>query len=198
MNYNSSNVIHVIVDMLYDFIDGSLACKNAFSAMEKTIEYINSNPDQKVLYVCDCHPSNHCSFIENGGTWPPHCVEGTEGQKIYDDFFTKVKNEASRPNPDNIFFKGKNRSQEQYSSFNSSNNKGETLGSYIAEFHKANKDSIVIMSGIATEFCIKESLLDLLGSGNNVNIIVQDLAYVNFNGHLESLKILKEKGAILI
>jgi nicotinamidase-related amidase len=117
---------------------------------------------------------------------------------IYADFFTKVKTEASRPNAGNIFYKGKNRTQEQYSSFNSTNSKGETLGSYISEYHKSNKDSIVIMSGIATEFCIKESSLDLLGSGNNVNIIVQDLAYVNFNGHLESLKILKGKGAILI
>ena len=34
---------HIIVDMLYDFIDGSLACSNAEAAVENAVKYINEH-----------------------------------------------------------------------------------------------------------------------------------------------------------
>ena len=52
----NSNITHIVVDMLYDFINGSLACSNTTQAIEETIKYINNNPAEKVLYVCDYHP----------------------------------------------------------------------------------------------------------------------------------------------
>jgi len=198
MDLNSNNVTHIVVDVLYDFIDGTLACKNAFPAIEKSIEYINKNPNQKVLYVCDCHPANHCSFIQNGGTWPAHCVAGTHGQQIHSDFFTKVLKESSRPNNTNIFTKGECSTEEQYSGFDAVNSNGESIGEYIKRINSEKKENIVIVSGIATEFCVMESSMDLLNAGNRLFVVADALAYVDYQGHLDTLKILKDKGAKLL
>ncbi|MFA6335349.1 MAG: isochorismatase family protein [Bacteroidales bacterium] len=198
MDLNSSNVTHIVVDMLYDFIDGTLACKNAFSAIEKSICYINNNPNQRVLYVCDCHPADHCSFTRNGGTWPPHCIAGTHGQQIHDDFFTKVAEKSLHPGKANIFTKGECSTEEQYSGFDAVNSNGESIGEYLKRINSGNSDSIVVISGIATEFCIMESSLDLLKAGNSLYILTEGLAYVDYQGHMDTLKILKEKGAKLL
>ena len=72
--------------MLYDFIDGSMACEGADSAIKHSLEYIDketaaTDPDDSgvrsiypILFVRDHHPADHCSFKEQGGPWPPHCV----------------------------------------------------------------------------------------------------------------------------
>jgi len=198
MDYNSKNITHIVVDMLYDFIDGTLACKNAFTAMENTIDYINKNPNQKVLYVSDCHPVNHCSFTQYGGTWPPHCVVGTHGQQIHDDFYAKIINSNSRPNISNTFFKGEKVTEEQYSSFCATNRNMESLGDYVKKLRSTGLADVIVITGIATEFCIKESSLDFLNAGNSVHIAKDCLAYVDYQGHIDSLNLLKKSGAILI
>ena len=52
----------VVVDMLYDFIDGTLACLNSESAVKEAVKFINKHDDMVVAYICDHHPSNHSSF----------------------------------------------------------------------------------------------------------------------------------------
>ncbi|GAB1473330.1 hypothetical protein MASR2M69_07710 [Bacteroidota bacterium] len=93
---------HIVVDMLYDFIDGSLACLNAENAVEKSIGYINSNKDQMVVYVADSHPENHCSFRNYGGIWPSHCVKGTKAQKFTKVFIQKWK--IAHQDPERIIY----------------------------------------------------------------------------------------------
>ena len=77
----------VVVDMLYDFIDGSMACQGADGAIEgtlKAIDQLTAGTDADdtgvvstypILFIRDHHPANHCSFAEQGGPWPPHCVQ---------------------------------------------------------------------------------------------------------------------------
>ncbi len=86
----------VVVDMLYDFIDGSMACEGADGAIKHTLEYIDKEtagtyPDDSgvrsiypILFVRDHHPKDHCSFKEQGGPWPPHCVQGTHGADVHE------------------------------------------------------------------------------------------------------------------
>jgi nicotinamidase-related amidase len=194
MKFNKNNIIHVVVDMLYDFIDGSLACKNALNSVENTITYINNNPDQTVLYICDSHPSDHCSFVSQGGPWPPHCVEGTKGQQIHEFFFTKVNNTNSRPNSSNIFKKGEHTKTEEYSGYHAINSNGETLSEFIERISLLKGKPEIIISGIASEFCVKESSGDFHNAGLEVDIIAENLAYVDFQEHIKTLKELEEKG----
>ncbi len=189
-NKDKYGVSHIVVDMLYDFIDGSLACTNGEVAVEKSIQYINEHPEQEVLYVCDCHPFNHCSFKENGGIWPPHCVEGTKGGEIHQSFFENILSESSKPHDGNIFKKGCDPNKEQYSGFDSINDRGEHLK------NRLNKK--VVISGIATEFCVNETVSDLLELGFEVAVNKDALAYVTKDGHDNTIEKFSKMGIELI
>ena len=172
---------HLIVDMLYDFIDGSLACGNAENAVHEVVKYINAHPEEKVIYITDYHPANHSSFAENGGIWPVHCVQGTRGGAIHEAFYTDVINPANRPDPErNIFRKGAKVDEEQYSGFESVGPDGRMLSECVG------KD--LVISGIATEYCVKNTLMEFLNAGHNIELLVPGLGYVTKDGHDETMK----------
>lgn len=192
---------HIIVDMLYDFIDGSLACENGENAVHKAVEYINNHPEQKVLYVCDHHPADHCSFKRNGGIWPPHCVRNTHGGAVHKAFSQDVKLPAGRPGKNNRFYKGCNAHKEQYSGYEAISADGISLGRAIKEAAKemgCNGTIFVAVSGIATEFCVKATVLDLRKNGYEVKLLDNALAWVTKKAHTAALKELKEKKVIMI
>lgn len=183
---NHQAPVHIVVDMLYDFIDGSMACGNAENAVAEVIKYINAHPDEKVVYVCDSHPADHSSFVNEGGIWPSHCVQGTRGAEIHKSFYTDVINPSNRPDENrNIFRKGRTRNEEQYSGFESVNINEVLLKDCVG------KD--LIISGIATEYCVKNTLLEFLIAGSNIELLVNGLGYVDKNGHVETLKELENK-----
>ncbi len=176
---------HLVVDMLYDFIDGTLACGNAENAVHEVVKYINAHPDQRVIYITDYHPANHSSFAENGGIWPVHCVQGTHGGAIHEAFYTDVINPANRPDPErNIFRKGEQVDTEQYSGFESVGPDGRLLSQCVG------KD--LVISGIATEYCVKNTLMEFLNAGHNIELLVSGLGYVDKKGHDETMKELEK------
>ncbi len=194
MKSKERETAHVVVDMLYDFIEGSLACSNSYNAVEKSIEFINQNELHKVFYIKDSHPSDHCSFNENGGVWPPHCVSGTKGAEIHPDFYSKIIDIKSHPQESNTFKKGENPGQEQYSGFEACSSNGERLGDYLKKYGFKH----IVISGIASEYCVFETSKDLLNSGFKVSVLHEALAYVDIEGHKESMKKLREIGAEII
>lgn len=99
--------ILLIVDPQVDFISGSLAVEGAKEKMDALASALqNGEIDcDYVMVTKDFHPSNHCSFKENGGQWPPHCVKGTTGSCIYAPLWSVICNYAYRKDTD-IFIKG--------------------------------------------------------------------------------------------
>src|SRR5574344_1780138 len=195
--------IQVIVDMLYDFIDGTLACEHAKEAVTNTVNYLNNlGAYGSALYVCDNHPKNHCSFKENGGEWPAHCVKGTHGAEISNKF---KKVEILSPNKYNIFYKGASPDKEEYSGFNAKRIDGVSIERAIGAIEgffnlsiSTLKDSSIEISGIATEFCIKNTALDFLNAGHNVSIIKDNLGWVNKENHEKTLQELSKLGIKII
>ncbi len=181
---------HVVVDMLYDFIDGSLACANAAAAVEGAVSYIRKHPAQRVLYVADHHPAGHCSFIGNGGIWPDHCVAGTRGGEIHHAFDSLPCAEARPDTARNVFYKGCDASEEEYSGFNARSSRGERICEALGRK--------VIISGIATEYCIRETCMALLESGREVHVNVPGLAFITPEGHLATLAELEKAGARMV
>lgn len=185
----TKNSAIVVVDMLYDFIDGSLACLNAEQAVDNAAKYIAKCKlplDQRppVLFIRDCHPADHCSFAENGGKWPVHCVNGTRGGEIHKKLQPYVDEGLE-------FFKGTDPAKEQYSGVEGLNEAGQTLCE-VLEILDCND---VYVCGIATEFCVKNTVLDLLNAGFRVTVLQDCLAYVSAEGHPAALKEMEEKGA---
>ncbi len=181
-------VSHVVVDMLYDFIDGNLACKGAVQAVKDDIRYIRNHPEQKIFYVADHHPVNHCSFKEQGGIWPSHCVMETHGGEVHKSYYELP--EEARPSVTNTFYKGMNTRKEQYSGFESRNREGIELNTMLS--------GKVIVSGIATEYCVRETCLDLLKSGRKVYLRKNALGHVDKKNHEKTLVELSGAGVIII
>lgn len=113
---NKHNIL-VVVDCQNDFIEGGkLPVNGASEAINNIIKLLNSSdrPDE-VIFTVDWHPYNHCSFKENGGEWPMHCVQFTNGAAIKDDLInTCIKNKI----PYGVATKGQDPSKENYTAFN--------------------------------------------------------------------------------
>ncbi|MBO5108302.1 MAG: isochorismatase family protein [Bacteroidales bacterium] len=185
----------VIVDMQYDFIDGSLACQNADNAVKETLKYIDSQTKGQggedheildtfpILFTRDHHPADHSSFTGFGGTWPSHCVAGTRGGEIHEALLPYVNEELT-------FDKGCDRTVEQYSGFEGMNSAGQSLGEILELLDTTD----VYVCGIATEFCVRNTCEDLLKAGFKVHLLKDCIAYVDHDGHLKALKEMAEEG----
>lgn len=179
------NTAVVVVDELYDFIDGSLACQGAVECVKNSAAFLSGLEGVPILYTCDYHPANHCSFVEQGGPWPPHCVQGTRGGEIADELKPYVTEEL-------VFLKGDDPMVEQYSGFEGHNAAGQTMGEVLEVLGIEN----VIVIGIATEFCVRNTAEDLLKAGYKVTIQENCLACVDPQGHVDAIAAMKEEGII--
>lgn len=176
----------LVVDCQYDFIDGSLACGHSQEAVKNIVDFINANPAAKVYYSADNHNLKHCSYTRNGGTWPIHCQAGTHGAEIHESFYNDVKNPAQRPNAETIYYKGENDNLEEYSAFEAKNKSGRKLNAEIGDE--------VTVCGIASEFCVRESVIALLKSGRKVELPVELLGWVDEAGHKKNIAELSGMG----
>lgn len=179
----------VVVDMLYDFIDGSLACQNAENAVAQTLKHIDKQTSGQggeeheildmfpILFIRDHHPADHSSFKEYGGIWPSHCVAGTRGGEIHADLVPYVNEELT-------FDKGCDKALEQYSGFDGVNNAGQTLGEVLDLLDTTD----VYVCGIATEYCVRNTCEDLMKAGFKVHLLKDCIAYVDHDGHVKALE----------
>ena len=108
---NESNKLLIIVDPQNDFINGSLAVEGADKCMDALTKHVKCNTYNNIIVTLDWHPSTHCSFIDNGGEWPAHCIQYTVGSSIYEP----LSNELVKLNNVEYFTKGSNKSIEEYS-----------------------------------------------------------------------------------
>ena len=184
----------VVVDMLYDFIDGSMACQHAEEAVAEALRFMQEKTAEPldedvirgafpILFVRDFHPADHCSFAEQGGPWPPHCVQGTRGAEIH---------EALAPYADEAltFCKGQDRVREQYSGFEGINEAGQRLQDVL----DIMDIKTVFVCGIATEYCVRNTCEDLLKAGYNVIVLQDALAWVDPDGHRKALDEMGREG----
>lgn len=82
----------IIIDPQNDFVKGSLAVPGAEEAMNNIIKFIEDHK-QDLGYIAvtlDWHPLSHCSFKEFGGSWPPHCVQYSEGAAVYEPLMKAI------------------------------------------------------------------------------------------------------------
>ena len=134
--------ILAFVDIQNDFIDGSLAVgyENWAKACEKIESFKNSNKFDTFVFTRDNHPVDHCSFKEQGGIWPAHCVQKTAGSEI----FWKFQADYNQKNSVKIM-KGENKNLEEY-------------GVDLLSYKKAPKDEAcdVYVVGLCYDYCVSE------------------------------------------
>jgi nicotinamidase/pyrazinamidase len=175
----------VIVDVQNDFCPGgALAVKNGDEVvprLDKTIAAF-TKAGMPIFFTRDWHPPNHISFKEQGGIWPPHCVQDTIGAGFHTDL--------AIPRGATIISKGDKPNTEAYSGF-----QGTDLESRLK---KAGVKEI-FLGGLATDYCVRESCLDALRTGFGVNVLRDCVKPVNLkpSDGARALKEMREAGAKL-
>ena len=158
--------ILLLVDCQYDFINGTLAVNGAEEAMNKLAEFIRSNGKEydKIILTADWHPQTHCSFKDNGGIWPMHCVQHSKGAAIYQsilDALNDIKADYI------VVTKGLNEEHEEYSVF-----KNELSRDIIVDICNHLKPQVINVCGIAYDYCVGDSVKDGLKTLPNLNFTV--------------------------
>ena len=150
-DYSTPEKILVAVDVQRDFFDpsGSLYVSGSETLPEQ-IAAMAAGYDAVILTL-DWHPGNHCSFAEQGGIWPAHCVAYTQGAGLPDCFAGILAGGSDKVQ---IFFKGNEQDKEQYGAF-------EDLGEGCIR-HWLENCSRIDICGIAGDYCVKESTANIL------------------------------------
>jgi len=190
------NRLLLIVDPQVDFTTGSLATKNGPAAMDYLAKKLDEGAWKNYSWIIvtqDAHPANHCSFVEQGGVFPPHCVKNTEGMNVYETLLKSLDGIMGNGSGMEIHFmeKGDLADKEEFSIFQNAHS-GEKLRRTINEFEKFEGIDIC---GIATDYCVYETTKDLIAfyPAKQVRIVTNCLAAVDDND-TKLADLMKENG----
>jgi nicotinamidase/pyrazinamidase len=154
----------LIVDLQNDFLPGG---RLAVPRGDLVIEPVNAlvalyHARGLPIYATrDWHPDNHCSFAQQGGPWPPQCVAQTEGAAF---------SQALRLPADAIVVsKAASAAEDAYSAFN---------GTGLARAMLAEGIARLAVCGLATDYCVLNTVLDGIAAGFEVLLVPEAIRAV--------------------
>ncbi len=154
----------IVIDVQRDFCPGgALAVPRGDEVVPVLNEWLQLDGLLKIA-TRDYHPPNHCSFKRNGGPWPDHCVQGTPGA----EFHPLLNVQAI----DVIVSKATDPSKEAYSGFDAP----ELLITL-----RTRGIRRLWVGGLATDYCVKASVLDGREHGFDVFVIEDAIRGIDVN-----------------
>jgi nicotinamidase/pyrazinamidase len=157
----------IVVDVQNDFCPGgSLAVAEGTAVVAPLNKLMKEflDRDEPVFKTRDWHPAKTKHFQAYGGTWPVHCVEGTPGAEFHPDLLDDPRI--------NIISKGINERADGYSGFD---------GTDLARLLREEEVEQVWVGGLATDYCVKHTVLDALSEGFEVKALADAMRPVNIN-----------------
>jgi nicotinamidase/pyrazinamidase len=154
----------VIVDMQNDFVSGSLAVPGGGEVIAVLNRYIDIFTRQRlpVFATRDWHPPDHLSFRDYGGDWPAHCVASSAGAAFVPTL--------TLPADAIVISKGTRADREAYSGF-----EGTDLDLQL----RARGVSRLFVGGLATDYCVLNTVLDARRCGYDVFLLADAIRAVN-------------------
>jgi nicotinamidase/pyrazinamidase len=160
----------LIVDVQNDFCPGgALAVREGDRVVPVLNRYIEKfrAAQLPILATRDWHPEKTRHFKTYGGTWPMHCVQGSQGAEFHPNL--------ALPPDAVVISAGMGADEEGYSGFEGVNTKGESL---IGVLHELGVQRLFV-GGLATDYCVKHTVLDALKEGFQVVLIEDAVRGVN-------------------
>lgn len=181
----------IVVDMQNDFCsNGALPVKDGDSVVPVLNRYIElfKAAGQVVFATRDWHPAKTKHFAKYGGKWPVHCVQGTKGAEFHKDL--------ALPKDAIIITTGDRPDDDGYSGIQGRDSSGRLLSQALKE---SGVDHIYV-GGLATDYCVKETVLDGLREGFKVAVLGDAIKGVDVKkGDSErAMEEMTEKGADVI
>jgi nicotinamidase/pyrazinamidase len=145
----------IIVDFQRDFTPphGALAVPGGDEIATRLNELARDSRYSAVIATRDWHPPNHSSFREQGGPWPPHCVQDSEGAELHPAL--------DRDPLDAVIDKGQDRDSDGYSAFESAE--------LVQLLHEQGVTAVTVV-GLATDYCVLNTARDALREGLTVTV----------------------------
>lgn len=176
----------IVVDVQNDFLPGgSLAVPDGDAVVPTLNEYIRLfNRHGLTVYATrDWHPADHCSFAEQGGPWPPHCIADTQGAEFSPDL--------ELPPDAVIISKAMRQDKDAYSGFE---------GTDLAARCRRQGHERLFIGGLATDYCVLNTVQDALTEGFAVYLLTDAIRAVNVNAGDDKKAIadMRDRGAVSI
>lgn len=155
----------LIIDLQNDFLPGgALGVASGHEVVAPINHLIELFREQGLPIVAsrDWHPADHCSFAAQGGPWPPHCVAGTPGAE-----FTA---ELALPDDAIIVSKADTAAVDAYSAF---------AGTDLAAQLRACGVERVTVCGLATDYCVLNTVTDALEEGFDAIVVPEAMRAVD-------------------
>ena len=157
----------IVVDVQNDFCPGgSLAVAQGDEVVAPLNRLIKEFLDrgEPVYKTRDWHPAQTKHFAVYGGTWPVHCVQDTRGAAFHADLLDDPRI--------TVISKGTDETADGYSGFD-----GTSLGRLLRD-QGVEK---VWVGGLATDYCVKQTVLDAVRQGFEVKALADAMRAVNVN-----------------
>lgn len=155
----------LVADIQNDFLPGgALAISGGDEILPILMNYIRRFQAHgiAIFLTRDWHPFNHGSFRSQGGPWPVHCIAGSPGSLPPTLFAT--------PPSAVIIYKATDRDQEAYSAFHHT-----ALDRHL----RALSVHRLFIGGLATEYCVLNSVKDARSLGYDVCLLMDGIKAVN-------------------
>jgi nicotinamidase/pyrazinamidase len=175
----------IVVDVQNDFCPGgTLAVPHGDEVVAPLNELIDQFLERgfPVYKSRDWHTATTKHFAKYGGTWPDHCVQNTKGAEFHpalrDDSRIKVISKGLGD-------------KDCYSAFDETD--------LASQLRKQNVEEVVV-GGLATDYCVKNTVLDALHNGFKVKALKNAMRAVNLHPSDgdEAIKEMRAAGAEII
>jgi nicotinamidase/pyrazinamidase len=155
----------LLADVQTDFLPGgALGIKDGDQVLPILQRYLEQFQAHglPIVLTRDWHPPNHCSFRTQGGLWPEHCVAGSRGALPPPSFAT--------PPSALIIHKAIDPENEAYSAFQHT-----MLDHHLRAFGVER----LFIGGLATDYCVLETVKDARTLGYDVCLLVDAIKAVD-------------------
>ena len=160
----------LIVDVQNDFCPGgALGVQNGDRVVPVLNRYIEkfAQAGMPIFLTRDWHPPRTSHFNTAGGVWPPHCVQGSKGAEFHPDL--KISNKAV------VLSKGTAVDEDSYSAFAAA----DACGVALKDILQQRGIERIYVGGLATDYCVKETVVEGLMQGFQVVLLQDAICGVN-------------------
>jgi nicotinamidase/pyrazinamidase len=160
----------LLIDVQNDFCHGgALAVPGSDKVVATLNGYIRAAVAEGTpIYASrDWHPAVTTHFEKYGGQWPVHCVQNTDGAKFHE--------KLELPPRTIVVTTGDEPDRPGYSAFEGRTGDGKT---FLTDLRQRRIDHLYV-GGLATDYCVKHSVLDALKGGLDVTVLEDAIAGVD-------------------
>ncbi len=176
----------LIIDVQNDFCPGgALAVPEGDKIVPVLNRYIELflSKGLPIFVSRDWHPEKTKHFKDFGGLWPKHCIQKTRGAEFHPGL--------KLPDKIIILSKGMDPEKDSYSVFQGADSQGKSFLNLLSFMGIIE----LYVGGLATDYCVKESVLDALKNGFKVKLLMDAIKGVNEESSREAIKQMVARGA---